>query len=158
MAEEVCNQGLYGLHNSPVNRESCRSSRSANEDDVCHLQERTFNASAILTLVLQVVNECYNCSFFPFPRRKSTIWMTASLGWSQKLLPHRTLHLKKISLHLFCGPSPTRYSMTRSTAPRSLGRIGLANGGPGGCRPVKTVHKHGNEHTHTNTHKTDRHI
>lgn len=42
--------------------------------------------------------------------------------------------------------------MTRSTAPLSLGRIGLANGGPGGCRPLNTVHKHGNEHTHTRTH------
>ena len=37
--------------------------------------------------------------------------------------------------HLFWGPSPTRYSMTRSTVPRSLGRTGLANGGPGGCMP-----------------------
>lgn len=42
------------------------------------------------------------------------------------------------SSHLFCGPSPTRYSMTLSTAPLSLGRTGLANGGPGGCMPAKT--------------------
>lgn len=66
MAEEFCNQGHHKLHKSPVTRESCRSSRTANED-VCHLQERTLNVSAILTLVLQVVNECYNCSFFLFP-------------------------------------------------------------------------------------------
>lgn len=38
--------------------------------------------------------------------------------------------------HLFWGPSPTRYSMTRSTAPLSLGRMGLASGGPGGCMPA----------------------
>lgn len=43
--------------------------------------------------------------------------------------------------------------MTRSTAPLSLGRMGLANGGPGGCMPAKTVHAHGNGDqykTHTN--------
>lgn len=97
-------------------------------------------------------------AFFLFPEENlQSEWLQV---WDEvRNYFHTGLYiLKKIGLHLFCGPSPTRYSMTRSTAPRSLGRIGLANGGPGGCRPVKTDHKHGNEHTHTNTHKTDRHI
>lgn len=34
--------------------------------------------------------------------------------------------------YLFWGPSPTRYSMTLSTALLSRGRIGLTNEGPGG--------------------------
>ena len=55
----------------------------------------------------------------------------------------------KMSLHLFWGPSPTRYSMTRSTAPLSLGRIGLANGGPGGWRPVKSTYMEMNTHEPT---------
>lgn len=55
----------------------------------------------------------------------------------------RTLQVKcrlndTTSAHLFCGPSPTRYSMTRSTAPLSLGRMGRASGGPGGWRPAET--------------------
>lgn len=41
-----------------------------------------------------------------------------------------------LEIHLFCGPSPTKYSITLSTAPRSRGRIGLARGGPGGWRPT----------------------
>lgn len=43
-------------------------------------------------------------------------------------------------VYLFCGPSPTRYSTTLSTRPRSLGGTGLARGGPGGCIPGKTQH------------------
>lgn len=43
-------------------------------------------------------------------------------------------------VYLFCGPSPTRYSTTLSTRPRSLGGRGLARGGPGGCIPGKTQH------------------
>lgn len=57
------------------------------------------------------------------------------------IIPLTTLQYSngKNGPYLFCGPSPTRYSMTRSIAPLSLGRMGLANGGPGGCMPAKTV-------------------
>lgn len=45
---------------------------------------------------------------------------------------------KKESIYLFWGPSPTRYSITLSRVPLSLGSTGLARGGPGGCIPTTT--------------------
>lgn len=60
------------------------------------------------------------------------------------------------SSHLFCGPSPTRYSMTLSTVPLSLGRTGLANGGPGGCMPAKTTNAQIKSRTKTNARQPSR--
>lgn len=47
-------------------------------------------------------------------------------------------NIKKESIYLFWGPSPTRYSITLSRVPLSLGSTGLARGGPGGCIPTTT--------------------
>lgn len=40
--------------------------------------------------------------------------------------------------------------MTLSTAPLSLGKMGLANGGPGGCMPAKTTNAHIKSRAKTN--------
>lgn len=56
------------------------------------------------------------------------------------LLQRRCSCLNTEVAYLFCGPSPTRYSITLSTVPLSLGSTGLARGGPGGCIPVKAQH------------------
>lgn len=70
----------------------------------------------------------------------STINIIEMVWLTEKLLLGVDLLTGPDICHLFCGPSPTRYSMTRSIAPLSLGRMGLANGGPGGCMPEKTTH------------------
>lgn len=41
--------------------------------------------------------------------------------------------------------------MTRSTAPLSLGRMGLAKGGPGGCIPANRVHTCNDHNAHAHT-------
>lgn len=70
----------------------------------------------------------------------SAINVTEKVLLTEKLLLELNFWFRPEIYHLFCGPSPTRYSMTRSIAPLSLGRMGLANGGPGGCMPAKTTH------------------
>lgn len=73
-----------------------------------------------------ILLSCYKCDWKGLANRETS--------FRAKLLIRPEIY------HLFCGPSPTRYSMTRSIAPLSLGRMGLANGGPGGCMPAKTTH------------------
>lgn len=60
--------------------------------------------------------------------------LTGFHAWHHKDNIKRVL---KRAVYLFWGPSPTRYSITLSRAPLSLGSTGLARGGPGGCVPNK---------------------
>ena len=55
---------------------------------------------------------------------------------SFKAIPLCDWHCLQIRAYLLEGPSPTRYSTTRSMYPRSRGRTGRGNGGPG--IPVKS--------------------
>lgn len=48
--------------------------------------------------------------------------------------------------------------MTLSTAPLSLGRTGLANGGPGGCMPAKTTNAQIKRQMHDNHHVAGRNL
>ena len=50
---------------------------------------------------------------------------------SFRAIPLCDWHCLQIKAYLLDGPSPTRYSTTRSIYPRSRGRTGRGRGGPG---------------------------
>lgn len=175
----VCDQGLDSCKQEKLQKQEICRSRHAN---VQHLQERTLNAFAIITHVLRqgvlrvqlLFQQCLlqpllmniNMSSYtwldlcwsdndwtPLPCGESANCSVGKWVWEEaSSYFHKGFDILKKGLYLFCGPSPTRYSMTRSTAPLSLGRMGLANGGPGGCMPAKTV-THMEININTNTQK-----
>ena len=51
---------------------------------------------------------------------------------SLRAMPLCDWHWRQMRAYLLCGPSPTKYSTTRSMYPRSRGNTGLGKGGPGG--------------------------
>jgi len=51
---------------------------------------------------------------------------------SRRAMPLCDQHSVQMRANRFCGPSPMKYSISRSNSDLSRGRIGHGNGGPGG--------------------------
>jgi len=59
---------------------------------------------------------------------------------SRRAMPLCDLHSTQMRANRFCGPSPMRYSINRSSGVLSRGRIGRGSGGPG-AGPYTGTHK-----------------